>query len=237
MENTLGLDLKSLSEFGTLFVVFLLFVVYIIKTILASRKATKTEIQQKKLEIAAESSRESRRIKIEKEHRTVVNRLSKEHNDTLKVIKVGLEKQAHINYKIMDYLKNIENKYSSNLSEEQYRVVIDRLLKTAMFLIINFSNEIIEKNNLLGNKDNIQKKINTYINNLFKRDMLELKSFTFNLKSLHETMDSKWVESLVNVIISAIYNNDKNEDKSKQMTNIVTGIFINIKNTFLAQID
>jgi len=151
----------------------------------------------------------------------------------LEKISNNLDKQSEINYKILEYLNTIQKTYSDELGDDQYRIFILRLTYTAKLRIRHFVVEIIEQNHLFENKDKVKEKIESFVNNLYQKDCIDLKQFKYKNTVINNFMEEVWTQEIVEGLINAIYGNEKKEDKIKYSSFFLKTKFQDIYNSFL----
>ena len=208
MEDLLTkLDIDSLGQVGIIVIVLLYLAWDITKRILT--KADLIKLKEKEL----------------------TNTTDK--NNILKSLNENLGKQSDINKDVSDYLFTIHNKYTKNINEEQFRLLIQKTLRYCCFELLMFSIDIVHNNNLLNNKKIIVAKIKSKVNSSFEREMVDLKQFKYIDTTLNTYLDAEKEKEISDLIINSIYESDTRETRDKQLKFSLKNKFQEIYNEFL----
>lgn len=129
-------------------------------------------------------------------------------NQTIKhdkaVIFETIRKSHETQEKIREYLEISIKKYNEKITKQQAIIIIDKTHNLMSLRIILYGMEIMNKNNVLQNKEEIRSKLERYISNLYIEEVNLLNEFEIEdmrMSKLINTTDAKRVSNKIYEII------------------------------------
>jgi len=125
-----------------------------------------------------------------------------------------LEEQSAINEKVLDYLRTVSSKYTTEVTFQQVYIIIKDILYVGKNKIYIYSKSLIQSYSV-NKKNKTKEKLIKYITGIYNSNINKLDEFKYSSKKLSEFLNPEVIE-IISTSIIEIYESDLNNKQKEQ---------------------